>query len=180
MTASAVELLRLLGSGVRPVDAPSRTSGPIEGADFGALLQRAASGDLSSGRVVRTTPATEGRLTTAQLGRLAVAADAAEAAGATRLAAAIDGSLVEIDIASREATSVRSLAEAGGATPDGVMTGVDAVVILPTEGEDQETRVGAAEPAPAAGRAHGRALALHAVNPAVAELLAGMEMRRPA
>jgi hypothetical protein len=75
---------------------------------------------------------------------------------------------------------VRSLEEAGGATPDGVMTGVDAVVILPTEGEDEETGVWAAESAPAANRAHGRALALHAVNPAVAELLAGMETRRPA
>jgi hypothetical protein len=180
MTASAAELLRLLGSGVRPVDAPANARGPVAGADFGVLLRRAASGELTSGRVVRTTPATEGSLTDAQLGRLSTVADAAEAAGATRLAVAMDGVLVEVDIASREATSVRPAEEAGGATPDGVMTGVDAVVILPTEGEDEETRVGAAESAPAAVRAQGRAPALHAVNPAVAELLAGMETRRSA
>jgi hypothetical protein len=180
MSVSAAELLRLLGSGVRPVDAPSPTRAPIEGADFGVLLRRAGEGSLSSGRAVRLGPGLDGALTDGQLDRLAGAVDAAEAAGATRLGAVIDGLVVEIDIKSREATSVRPREETGGATPAGVMTGVDAVVVIPTEGDGEEQRAGTAESVRAAAGAQGRAPALRAVNPAVAELLAGLETRRSA
>lgn len=180
MSASALELLRLLGSGVRPVDAPAPLRAPIEGADFGALLREAQSGALTSGRSVRPARGMEGLLTDNQIDRLSTAADAAEGAGATRLGAIIDGQMVEIDIGAREVVGARSLDEIRGASPEGVMTGVDAVVVVPTEGDPSEWRVATAESVRAVAGAQGRAPALRAVNPAVAELLAGLEARRSA
>lgn len=177
MSVAAAELLRLLGSGVRPVDGPELRAAPIEGVNFGSLLRRAEEGVLASGRAVRPGANVEGALSAEQLERLAPAADAAEAAGATRLAALIDGVLVQIDIPTREAVAATRLDEAPAPTPGGVMTDVDAVVIVPTEGDAEETESGAAERAGAATPAHGRAPSLLVTNPAVAELLAGIRTR---
>lgn len=175
MSVAGAQLLKLLGSGVRPVDAESLRArhAPIESLGFADLLRRADSAELRSGLTVRETDATRAVFDKTQLERLSQAADAAEAAGASRLVAVIDGVAATIDIAGREVVAAEALHDA---TQDLarrlVRTGVDAFVIVPTEGGV----VGAPEARPDAHpAAHGSAPGLRTGNPQVAELLAGMQ-----
>jgi len=131
MTTTGVELLRLLGSGVRPDGAsPQQAGAAIEGVDFGALLKKAESGAIDSGRRVQVPQALGLKLTDGQIDRLSRAADAAEASGAMRMLALIDGEAVVVDIVTR--TVEKSLGSSVAGAVD-VLTGIDAAVKIPDE-----------------------------------------------
>lgn len=175
MGVAGAQLLKLLGSGVRPVDAESLRArhAPLETLDFADLLRRADHAEMRSGLRVRASDPALDVFDSAQIERLSQAADAAEAAGATRLVAVIDGVAAIIDVGAREITGFERLQdESQDFARRLVRTGVDAFVIVPTEGDV----VGAPEARPHAHpAAHGSAPGLHTRNPLVAELLAGME-----
>jgi len=134
VNVNAADLLKLLGSGVRP-DASTLASGAptVESASFEALLQQVRSGAVGSGRPIAIAPGAGVNLNSSQLERLAVATDAAEAAGALRLLAMIDGQAVAIDVAERQVIS--------GASSLGsrVHTDFDAVVFVP-DGSAQDLK----------------------------------------
>lgn len=128
MNVNAGDLLKLLAGGVRPDGATQ--SAPVQGLDtksFADLLADVKAGVLSSGRPVTVGPHADCELTDDQLQRLGVVADAAEAAGATRVAALIDGQLVKLDVLNRTVES----AEPGGG--GNVMTGIDGFVLVPQD-----------------------------------------------
>ncbi|TVQ31259.1 MAG: hypothetical protein EA376_10340 [Phycisphaeraceae bacterium] len=129
MTTTGVELLRLLGSGVRPDGAsPMKAGAPIEGVDFGSLLKNAEGGGLESGRRVEVPQHLGLNLTDGQISRLSKAADAAEASGAMRMLAMIDGETVVVDIVTRTVEQSLGSGDAGV-----VLTGIDAAVMIPDE-----------------------------------------------
>ncbi len=135
MNSSAASLLKLLGSGVRPDGAtPIQLRGGVDpGIDFAELLRKAESGEIGSGRPVRIAPGVDLSLSEAQLDRLAKAADAAEAAGASRALTMLDGQALVLDIDSRTVQgAIDSLAEKVG--DHEVLTGVDAALIVSEEG----------------------------------------------
>lgn len=135
MSINAAQLLSTLGSGLIPSAPGSATndSATTGGIDFAALLSRARSGDLSSGRAVTLDTSTEVEFTSEQLERLARAADAADAAGVTSLFAVIDGVGVVMDVPSRTIRGTVDLGETarGRVMPADVLVGVDSVVIVP-------------------------------------------------
>ena len=95
----------------------------VEGADFSTLLKQARAGEISSGLPVKNT--VRGlELSADQLQRLALAADRAEAQGATRALVLIDGMAVKLDVSVREITGVADLRSGS------VLTGIDAVVSM--------------------------------------------------
>lgn len=125
--SGAGELLRALGAHA-PAGVPSdgnRAGAPradgVEGA-FGAMLERARAGELSSGREVRVARSAGVELTEDQLTRIAAAADRAETAGSKHALVLIDGRALKLDVASREITARVELGNGA------VLTGIDAVV----------------------------------------------------
>jgi hypothetical protein len=126
MTTSGTDLLKLLGGLAAPGagSTPAGSASPTGSVDFASLLQRAATGEATSGRPVSIAKGAGVDLTEDQLSRLAAAADKAEAQGATRALVLIDGKALTIDIAVRQVTGAADL----GA---GVLTGIDAVVSVP-------------------------------------------------
>jgi len=127
MGVSGVELLRQLGSGVRPEGGSAPTPAlSLDGKSFASLMAEVGAGKISSGRPVGIGPHANVQLTESQLERLASVADAGEASGATRLGVMIDGQVVTLDILTR-------MVESAG---DGsaVMTGIDGFVVAPPEG----------------------------------------------
>lgn len=174
MNTSAIDLLKLLGSGVRPDGSASIAAGRphrfaaqsagVESLDFAELLQQARSGAISSGRAIEIDPSAGVKLDDAQLTRLARAADAAEAAGASRLLAMIDGQSVVVDVTTRTVTGTLA-----GATNDGMLTNIDAAVVVGPDGAGGEP--GQILPITAPG-APGRALPLGRVeNRSLADML---------
>lgn len=163
MTTNSGELLRMLGSGVRPVEAsragraPAMRAGQFEGAGFGDLLNAAEAGGLSSGQRVTVAKNAGVQLTDDQLGRLALAADRAEGAGAKSVLVLIDGQSLRLDVASRTITGRADLASGM------VLTGIDGVVTIP--GKDDPAGAGArVMPLPGGGAP--------ASNPSLLKLLA--------
>lgn len=142
------DLLRRLGSGVRPAAGAARVRAGGGDLQFQMLLGAARRGELSSGRSVRAGVLGL-ELTEEEQRELDRAADAAEAAGASVMAAVIDGAQLRVDIAAREAIDARPLRTDALESPE-VMTGVDAVVVLSSaqrpasdeaEGEEREQPV---------------------------------------
>lgn len=169
MTTGA-QLLQSLGSVVRPDCAACAPNAPsVEGLDFASLLSKADAGALSSGRSIKLGKNANVSLTDAQLQRLAKAADTAEASGAKRLLALIDGQGVVIDLASR--TVEGSLGATSAAGVGGVLTGIDAAIVVPPDGGDA-----AAPGAPLVGAPGASPVPLPSVtqiaNRSLAELLA--------
>lgn len=129
MNATPTDLLRRLGSGVRPegpaARAPMSQPAGVESADFASLLDDVHAGKMASARPLSIASGAGVELSSDQMQRLAVAADAAEAAGAGRLLAMIDGQGVTIDVASRTITGgVEGL-------KGRVVTDVDAFIVVP-------------------------------------------------
>ena len=124
MSIPSTSLLNLLGLGGPPKNQPLRPD-QIAGADFGTLLQKARAGGLARGREGTLARGCGVSLTDEQLKQLSLAADRAEAQGATRALVMIDGKAIKLDVAMREVTGAADLA-AGG-----VLTGVDAVITMP-------------------------------------------------
>lgn len=136
MTINAGDLLRALGGGFLPPASAqgARPVGASQTLDFAALLKSAQGGELRSGRPLQVDNSVQAEFTPSQLARLGSVADAADAAGARKLLAILDGQGVVIDIASRTIERVVPLdgEGAGSVTPGDVLVGVDSAVIVPT------------------------------------------------
>lgn len=127
MTGTPLDLLRLLGSGVRAL-APARAASPAKGEEpgaFAAALEKARAGDVRSGIPVRVADGLPLELTADQLERLGAAADRAEAHGASRALVLIDSMALTVDVATRTITGTVDLA---GVT---AVAGIDAVITAP-------------------------------------------------
>jgi hypothetical protein len=128
VTTPSTQLLRQLGSGVRPTDAaPVGLRGPgapgIEGASFGDLLKQAREGGLASKLPVEIAPGANVALSDEQLARLSLAADRAEAAGVKTALVNIDGQRLVLDVHARRVMGV-------AAPENGVYLGIDGVMDL--------------------------------------------------
>ncbi|MEM8835406.1 MAG: hypothetical protein AAGD00_06260 [Planctomycetota bacterium] len=142
MTIPTGDMLRRLGSGVRPgVTGSVAPDLPIDKQGFEDLLG-AVQRSGGTGRPVRVDPSLLLEIDQAALDRLGPIVDAAEQAGARRLFAAVDDAGMTIDVASRTIEQVRS------GDDDSLQTGIDAAVAisLPKPAADQEDGEGA-EPA---------------------------------
>lgn len=113
-------LLQQLASGLQAKD-PTTTTAANDGV-FTVLLDRARSGQLSSGRSIELDPSVATQFSSDQLQRLAEAADRAEAAGAKAALVRIDGSLLRMDVENRRIDS-----EVDPQHGD-VLTGIDAFI----------------------------------------------------
>lgn len=120
---SSAALLARLGSGPSPHEAARPAQPPIEGLSFAAILDKAATGAISSGRRVEVGRGVPFTPTDSQLDRISRAADAAEASGAVRALVLIDGLAVSVDLATRTIDGVQD------AAAPGVISNVDAAVI---------------------------------------------------
>ncbi|MBL8963606.1 MAG: hypothetical protein KF787_09655 [Phycisphaeraceae bacterium] len=136
MTSSATDLLRVLGG--RAHSAHARPDGPHAMASaseiartgsFAQLLEAARSGHFSGGPPVTVHPSSGVSLTPDQMQRLSVAADMAQAAGATRALVRIDGMSLLMDV------GVRSITASVKIAPGEVVTGIDALVEVPAAGD---------------------------------------------
>lgn len=106
------------------------TSGARDGAisadgevDFAGLLQRARSGELTTGREVSVGREAGIELNSEQLKRLSAAVDLAEAHGADHAVVMIDGLALKVDVAARTVVGVVNT------TAPGVTTGIEALVV---------------------------------------------------
>ncbi len=176
MSNEGNNLLRRLGSGVIPAGAEIEASAStIENADFPTLLVGAIDGSIRTGRAVLVRADLREPLAMNQLQNLADAADLAQAAGALRVVAYIDGRALTLDVLSRAVTAEVPL-DAPAQLPSEVQLGIDAVVVArPTvidlaDASDDET----ADPmnAPISARRLADKL-MQIQNRTVAELLSG-------
>lgn len=172
MNVGAGDLLRLLAGGVRPEGAtgvgPARA---LDAKSFADLLADVRAGGVASGRPVTVGPRAEGELSEGQLERLAGVADAAEASGATRVGALIDGKIVTLDVLNR---TVERVQDRDGAA---VTTGIDGFVIVPQEAGAARLFGGeSGARAATEGRGHPGLGSIR--NRAVAELLGELSGRR--
>lgn len=157
----SVDLLRKLASGVRPDGAgPLSTPDVIERERFESLLSRVRTGELGSGRPVRLAHGSESEFDREMLSRLADATDAAQAAGAEHLLAWVEGRVLRVDVARREAGEIDG---DGG----GILTGFDAAVVLTRESTEAARILPAPSAMPSASLAE--ALARGVRSGAVAE-----------
>lgn len=130
MTSSPVDLLKQLGSGIRPDGVtPTHRRTAIDESNFGEMLDSVRQGDIASEHpiTISGTIADQVQLTDEQMAQLATATDAAEAAGATRIVAVVGGQALTVDVLTRR---VEDVAPASSAR---LMTGVDAVVLVPED-----------------------------------------------
>lgn len=127
MSVGPLALLRMLSGGIGAIGRAASSTPPSAsvGGDFQAMLDRARQGEVESGLPVTIDDRAGVTLTDDQLRRLAVAADRAEAQGATRALVLIDGMALRLDVGLREVTGV---AELKGNAP---LTGIDAVISVP-------------------------------------------------
>jgi hypothetical protein len=125
---NSIDLLRRLEPAVRPHAPPIAPQSPglFDAQPFEALLAQAFAGEMRSGRAVIDHPSgLEPPLERAQLERLALAADRAEAAGARRALMMIDGRALVLDVESRAIA-----AELSDRSPATVLS-VDAAMLVP-------------------------------------------------
>ena len=120
---SSAQLLRSLASGIRPGGNAAPT--PPAGLAFESLLARARAGELTTGAPVKVTRSAGVNLTDEQLARLSIAADRAEAQGATRALVLIDGMALSLDV------GVRTITDAIDMAAPAVHQGFDGVVTVP-------------------------------------------------
>lgn len=106
---SSADLFRPLSNSILPPGverragvAGSNAASKIESLSFAELLNREASGNLSTQRPVSVHPDCELNLSEDQLHRLGVAMDRAEASGAQRALVMIDGMAVKVDVGVRQ------------------------------------------------------------------------------
>ena len=170
-TGNPLDLLRQLGAGVRPDGVGAASSGStrgLESASFDELLALAREGNVEPGAPLNIARDVSSDLSADALAALAIATDAAEAKGATRLAAQIDGRIATIDVLRREIVQIEP------AQANAVIAGVDAFVAL-----DPASRGGQSETG--AGRGAGAPLALPGSlpeNETLARTLLGLTEKR--
>lgn len=127
---SAADLLRRLSSGVQPAGAPGAQRAPgagIESSSFSELLRLAREGGIEASRPLRVSRDVRAPFSEQTMDALALATDAAEAAGATRLAAVVEGKTVTVDVVTREIVAT------GENTPGALITDADAFVVIPND-----------------------------------------------
>lgn len=126
MGTNGVDLLRSLASGIRPdgapLSAPAASGDRARGPDFGAMLDQARRGELRTGVPVAIEPGLELSLSDDQRSALAVAADKAEAAGASHALVLLDDLTLVLDVTARQVVDTADLAT------QNVLGGIDAVV----------------------------------------------------
>ena len=132
MSTDALSLLRALGGGVRPPGIASvgalpgtARAGATPGVPFADLLTKAQAGEITSSLPVTVASGAGVSLSDDQLRRLSVAADRAEASGATRPLVLIDGMALHLDVATRQVTGKVDLG------PESALSGIDGVVRAP-------------------------------------------------
>ncbi|MCA9303688.1 MAG: hypothetical protein KC996_06170 [Phycisphaerales bacterium] len=138
MTVPADQLLRSLGSGVRPFDA--REPGSVDaggGPDFDALLERARSGNPETGLAVKLTGKLDLVLGIEQRQSLAGAIDRVAVVGGETALILLDGRTLRVDVRTRTVleeiprseiapiVGIDAFAHAEGAGGDGVITEID-------------------------------------------------------
>lgn len=127
MLGAGDELLRRLGSGVRPDGVRARSPrGAIDGLGFGALLD--ASTRVGGGAPIAVDEGLGIEFSEEMRDRLGRVADRAVAMGLGRIVAVVDGGVVELD-AGRRAV-VCALGDSG----DEPLVGVDGLAVLTGEG----------------------------------------------
>lgn len=139
MANESVQLLRQLGSGLRPA-LPAGSSGAPSGVqpgEFSALLRQAQAGELVSNVPVTVAPNAGVKLTDDQLAQLSLAADKAEAAGIRTALVLLDGQSVTLDVGNRLVTGPAEIGTGG------VLGGVDGVINLaqPTAADATSARI---------------------------------------
>lgn len=149
--ATASDMLLKLASGVRPSPATSLTSPapgktPVEAQGFAELLNLARSAGPERPAPVFLAKGSKIDLSPEQLSRMGRCVDAAEASGAARLLAIIDGQHVIVDVATRTVAGTVSAADA-------LVADVDAVAVVPDAPPDTAPPVPAAPDATAPGAA---------------------------
>lgn len=123
MTSNGLDILNLLGSGVRPVDTGvSRPANPIAGVDFANMLSQAQRGELRTGLDVAISPALDLSLTPEQKSALSAAADQAESSGATQSLVVLDRMALVLDVTARQVVDIADLSRPG------VLAGIDSVI----------------------------------------------------
>jgi hypothetical protein len=131
MIPSPMDLLRVLGSGLRPGGEASPVQ-PEHGGDFAALLAQARAGTLDTGMPVTLADGSGVELSESQLERLGGVVDRAHAEGATRIVVMMDGQTLDIDVLSRRVLG--PLDVSGGR----VLTGIDGFVRLGAGDDTQQ------------------------------------------
>lgn len=127
MALAAAQLLRLLGSGVNALR-PAAPAPPVDKADFAQLLQQARSGEVRTDLPVTVENDAGVSLTPAELTRLCVAADRAEAAGIRTALVLLDGKAVLLDVHTRSVKGAVSLGEG----QEAIVPGIDGLIDLRT------------------------------------------------
>lgn len=122
MTAIGTELLRMLGA--TPAKSASASSDAVAGGDFAHLLDMARSGKLGDNEPATIAEGAGVKLSEDQLRRVGQAVDRAKAQGAAQALVLIDGMALKVDVLTREVK--------GSADLDGGVTGVDAVINVPS------------------------------------------------
>lgn len=127
--SNAADMLRSLAgthsigrTGMRPANAISNGQN-LQGADFGALLEQARSGQVESGVAVRVPQHLGLQLNQSQNDRLMKAMDQADMQGAGRALVLMDGMALTMDVGTRTVTGVVD------AKSPGVLDGIDTVVV---------------------------------------------------
>jgi hypothetical protein len=106
---------------------------------FSQLLEQAKAGAMDSGRPVTLGQGVHADLTEDQMKRVAAALDRAEAAGAAVAVVLVDGAALTVDVLKREVTA------AAQASPQQVLTGIDAVVLAAEPRNETTAASGAPE-----------------------------------
>jgi hypothetical protein len=171
VNASSLQLLKLLGSGVRPGSLPAAAPNAAGQTAFADLLSRAKDGSLASAAPVTIAGDAGVSCSDDQLARLSLGADRLEAAGVRTALVNIDGQKLILDVHARSITG-----RASGA--DGIVSGVDGVIDL----GDARSAVASALNPPGAGIAPGAGSAgatagpgvLSTQSPSLLKLLAGL------
>jgi hypothetical protein len=130
---------------MRPANAASNSQS-LQGADFGALLEQARSGNVESGVPIRVPKHLGLQLDQSQNDRLMKAMDQADMQGAGRALVLMDGMALTMDVGTRTVTGVVD------AKSPGVLDGIDTVVVASQDPNAKPNDAKGARPL----RGHGR------------------------
>lgn len=127
---SPINLLKLLGSGIRPTDSPPANPHALaQGqAAFSSLLDKARAGELSSHKLVSIDEDSGVQLSDSQLAQLSLAADHAEAAGLRQALVIFDDQQVLLDVQARSVTKPANLSSSSDRPA--ILADIDGVINL--------------------------------------------------
>jgi hypothetical protein len=117
----AHDMLRKLGSGVRPEAPAAIGRAGVSERGFADLLRAAEAGEISTGRSVDVEKGANLTLTDAQRARLAGLSDKAQLAGVSRVLVQTGGVWLCLN------ADARTVSKADAITPNDIITGIDGV-----------------------------------------------------